>query len=430
MDRAAVEPEQPVSRRGLRQLVAGQVGGLPRPFWWLWLGVLVNRAGTFIEPFFILYLTGPRHVSVQTTGFVLTAWGFGSLLSQPIGGVLTDRFGRRATLGASLAATAATLLALGAVRGLVLITVLAFVLGTVGDMYRPASSAAIADMIDAADRPRAYALQFWAVNLGFSVASVAAGLLLHIGFGVLFVLDAITTLVFGLLALRFVPETKPESDGPPARLLDPVRLFRSDRLLLVATLIVLVYSVLYIQANVTLPLAITSAGLPASVYGYVVAINGILIVIGQPLTLRLFERWPQRVVLPISLALVGMGMASTGLAHAPWTFGASVVVWTIGEIGTAGSFQALIAALAPVDMRGRYAGALGLAWGAADLIAPIVGASAFAHARTALWVGCMLAGAAAGAGQYWLLGRVAERQSASAPSVATAFSPVEASHNP
>ncbi|HJQ41505.1 MAG TPA: MFS transporter [Jatrophihabitantaceae bacterium] len=413
MDRAAVDAAQQLQRRGLRQLIAGHVGGLPQPFWWLWLGVLVNRAGTFIEPFFILYLTGPRHVSVQTTGLVLTAWGFGSLISQPIGGVLTDRFGRRATLGASLAATAATLLALGAARDLALIAVLAFVLGTVADMYRPASTAAIADLIDEADRPRAYALQFWAINLGFSVASVSAGLLLHIGFGVLFVLDAITTLVFGLLALRFVPETKPETDDPPARMLDPIRLFRSDRLLLVATVIVLVYAVLYIQANVTLPLAITSTGLHASVYGYVIAINGILIVVAQPFTIRLIARWPQRTVLPISLALVGVGMAATGLSHSTWQFAVTVVMWTVGEIGTAGSFQALIAALAPAGMRGRYAGALGLAWGAADLIAPILGAASFAHARTALWLGCLVAGVAAGAGQYWLLGQVERRRATS-----------------
>jgi MFS family permease len=412
MDRAAVEAAQRVRRRGLRQLVEGQVGGLPPPFWWLWLGVLVNRAGTFIEPFFVLYLTGPRHVSVQTTGLVLTVWGFGSLLSQPIGGVLTDRFGRRATLGASLAATAATLLALGAARGLFLITVLAFMLGTVADMYRPASSAAIADMVDEDDRARAYALQFWAINLGFSVASVSAGLLLHIGFGVLFVLDAITTLAFGLLALRFVPETKPESDEPPARMLDPIRLFRTDRLLLVATLIVLIYAVLYIQVNVTLPLAITSSGLHASVFGYVIAINGILIVIGQPLTIRLLARWPQRIVLPISLSLVGAGVAATGLAHGEWQFAVTVVIWTIGEIGTAGSFQALIAALAPPDMRGRYAGALGLAWGAADLLAPLLGAAGFAHARNALWIGCLAAGIAAGIGQYWLIGQVEQRRAA------------------
>ncbi|HLY34457.1 MAG TPA: MFS transporter [Jatrophihabitantaceae bacterium] len=411
METAAVEQ---VTRRGLRAEIRASVHGLPPGFWWLWLGTLVNRAGTFIEPFFVLYLTGPRHVTVTTAGVVLTVWGVGSAVSQPIGGVLTDRFGRRATLAASLCATAAALVALSFARQLWLIAALAFVLGTVADMYRPASSAAVADLVPEADRPRAYALQFWAINLGFSVAAASAGALLRVGFSLLFVLDAATTLAFGLLALRFVPETLPESDEPPARLLDPLRLLRRDRLLLVATVLVLVYAVLYLQVNITLPLAITHAGLHASTYGYVISINGILIVIGQPIAVVLLAHTPRRISLPIGLALVGGGIAATGLCTTTWQFALTVAVWTVGEIATAGSFQALIASLAPAHMRGRYAGALGIAWGASGLVGPLLGASTFAFSTALLWWGCLAVGLVAAAGQYWLLGQIDNRRPAPA----------------
>ncbi|PZS19764.1 MAG: MFS transporter [Pseudonocardiales bacterium] len=407
---AGAEAARTVGATGWRGVLASAAAGLPAPFWWLWLGTLVNRAGTFIEPFFVLYLTGPRHVSVQTAGVVLAVWGVGSVMSQPIGGVLTDRFGRRTTLAASLSATALTLFVLSFARGLVLIGVLVLVLGTVADMYRPASTAAVADLVPEADRTRAYALQFWAINLGFSVAAASAGVLVHLGFGLLFVLDAGTTLVFGLLALSFVPETKPVTDHAPARLGDPVRLLRTDRLLLVATMLVLVYAVLYLQVNVTLPLAITHAGLHPSVYGYVIAINGVLIVIGQPLTLGWLGRVPRRVTLPAGMALVGVGVAATGLCHRPWQFALTVVVWTIGEIGTAGSFQALIASLAPAHMRGRYAGALGLAWGASGLLGPLLGATGFALSTTVLWWACLVTGLLAAAGQFWLLGEIDRRR--------------------
>ncbi len=370
--------------------LAGQVRGLPGPFWWIWIGTLVNRAGTFIEPFFVLYLTGPRHVSVQTAGFVLTAWGLGSLLSQPIGGVLTDRFGRRATLAASLSATALALLTLSFARGLPQITVLVFVLGVVADMYRPAASAAVADLVAEPDRTRAYALQFWAVNLGFSVAATSAGLLVHLGFGLLFALDAVTTFAFGMLALRFVPETRPKTDHAPARLGDPLRLFRADRLLLAAIVLVLIYAVLYAQVNIILPLAITDRGLSASVYGYVIALNGVLIVFGQPLTLGWLSRTSRRFSLPAGMALVGIGVGSTSFCHSRWQFGLSVVIWTIGEIITAGSFQALVAALSPTHMRGRYAGTLGLAWGAAGLLGPLLGASGYAASNNILQASAMV----------------------------------------
>ncbi|MDQ1751064.1 MAG: hypothetical protein QOE71_2120 [Pseudonocardiales bacterium] len=396
--------------RWLRDRLDDQIGGLPNAFWWLWLGTLVNRAGTFIEPFFVLYLTGPRHISVTTAGLVLTIWGLGSLISQPVGGVLTDRYGRRTTLAASLTATAMALFSLSFARPLWVIAVLVFLLGLVADMYRPASTAAVADLVTGTDRTRAYALQFWAINLGFSIAATAAGVLLHFGFGLLFALDAGTTLAFGLLALRFVPETRPESSAAPARLADPLRLLRTDRLLLAATVLVLGYAVLYGQVNVALPLAIVHAGLTASTYGYVIAVNGVLIVIGQPLTLRLLTRWPRRLSLPIGMALVGIGVAATGLCHRPWQFALTVAVWTIGEIGTAGSFQALIASLAPDHMRGRYAGALGLAWGASGLLAPLLGAGGFALSPTLLWTCCLLTGLLAAAGQYWLIDAIEHRR--------------------
>lgn len=405
-------PVAPPSR--LSSFLGSRTSGLARPFWWLWIGTLVNRAGTFIQPFFILYLTGPRHVSVQTAGFVLTLWGFGALLSQPLGGFLTDRFGRRTTLGTSLAATAAALGGLGLARNVALIALLGFAVGTVGDMYRPAATATIADVVAEENRERAYALMFWAVNLGFSVASVAAGLLLRLGFGTLFVLDALTTLAFGLLALRFVPETRPEpsAEHATARLADPLRLLRSDRLLRAATAITLVYAVLYAQVTVILPLAITDSGRSASLFGYVVAINGVLIVFLQPIAIGWLQGWSRRVTLPGGLALVGVGLGATTLCRTPWEFALTVVVWTVGEIAVSGSFQATIAALAPPHMRGRYAGSLGLAWGASALIAPILGTSVYARSPGLTSTGCVLAGGGAAFGMYRLLGEIAARQAA------------------
>ena len=41
----------------------------------------------------------------------------------------------------------------------------------------------------------------------------------------------------------------------------------------------LVYAMLYLQVNIALPLAVRAAGLSASVYGYAIAINGVLIVV-------------------------------------------------------------------------------------------------------------------------------------------------------
>ena len=179
-------------------------------------------------------------------------------------------------------------------------------------------------------------------------------------------------------------------------------------------MLVLVYGTLYAQVSITLPLAIKDAGLRNSDFGYVIAVNGILIVFGQPLTLGIMTRVSRRYTLPAGIFGVALGLAGFGLCHQPWQFGLSVALLTAGEIFTAGSFQSIIASLAPAHMRGRYGGALGLAWGASGLLAPLVGASVFAASPGALWIGCLLVGTATAAGQGWLIGAIDRRQASQA----------------
>jgi MFS family permease len=139
----------------LRAAARSRVGGLPRPFWWLWIGTLVNRLGTFVEPFLVLYLTAERGLSVGAAGAVLGVYGAGTIVAQPLGGSLADRVGRRTVLSGSLILSALVLGGLGAARDVWLIGGLAFLLGVIGDCGRPAVQAAVADLVPFGDRRRA-----------------------------------------------------------------------------------------------------------------------------------------------------------------------------------------------------------------------------------------------------------------------------------
>lgn len=209
-------------------------GGLPRAFWVLWAGTLINRVGLLVEPFLALYLSSARHLPLTETGAVLAVNGAGSVFSQLIAGVLADRIGRRATLTCGVLANAAALLALGYVTGLVPLAMAALMVGLTIDVYRPAASALVADVVSAARRARAYGLLFWAVNLGFSVAMVAGGLLARAGFIWLFWADAVTCAAFGLVIWYAVAETRPAGRGrEPGRLAGVLR----DPVMVVFTLL-------------------------------------------------------------------------------------------------------------------------------------------------------------------------------------------------
>jgi MFS family permease len=380
------------------------VAGLPRPFWVLWAGTLINRLGTMVEPFLALYLTHTRHLSLATTGTILTTWGVGSLASQPLAGVLADRVGRRATLAGGTLVSAVALLVLGFAHGLATIVVVAFVLGLSIDAYRPASSAIVADLIAPADRARAFGLLFWAVNLGFSAAVLAGGLLAAHAARWLFIVDAATTAVFGVLVWREVPETR-EPSAEPGSMRDVL----GDRVMLAFLGLMVVYAVVYLQSYLGLPQAQRRSGLSPSAYGLAIAVNGLLIVAVQPLLTPWLARRDRTRVLATGVAWVGAGFGLTALASSTLAYAGTVAVWTVGEIITASVGLALVADLAPAHLRGRYNGVWGLAWSIASLLAPLLGTRLLAVDRALLWIVCAALCAASMTGLLALGGSIRRR---------------------
>ncbi len=362
--------------------------GLPKAFWVLLVGTFINRVGFFVEPFLALYLAGPRDLDPSTVGAVVACFGFGSFVSQPVGGYLTDRIGRRATLVASMLGTAAAFMLFAAARGLVLIAIAAVVAGLMIDAYRPAVSALVADLVPSERRPRAFALLYWAINLGVSVAGVAGGLLASRSFWLLFALDAVTCVIFAVLIARLVPETRVATTQRGGHGYGVVV---RDGVLLGLVASTLLGSIVYVQYAVTLPLAMRADGYGPSGFGLVYAVNPITVIAVQPIVMRVVDRLPAIPLLAGSSVLIGLGFWLTTFANTLPMFAATVVVWTLGEIGFNAVGPALVADIAPPDQRGRYSAAVGVSFGAAAFAAPIVGTQVFqAFGETVLWSGCLV----------------------------------------
>lgn len=421
----------------LHAFAQARVGGLPRPFWVLWSGTLINRIGYMVEPFLAYYLTGVRGLSLATTGAIIAVSGAGSVVSQLVSGSLSDRFGRRAMLTLGMLANAAALIGLGYSRGLVPIVAATLLFGLTIDMYRPASSALVADLVTPAERPRAYGLLFWAVNLGFSVAMVLGGTLARSGFQWLFWADAGTCAVVGVLAWRGLPGGSP-GRVRPARTRQPgsaaprdrsgrlthrrtanggmLRGFVHDRVMIAYLALSLCYCFVYLQAYTTLPLAMRLQGLSPQEYGLAMAVNGLLIIALQPLVSGWLGKHDHSTVLAGGFVIVGLGFGLTALAGSMVAYAATVAVWTLGEIVTAGLGAAIVADLAPVPMRGRYSGAYGAVWSAAYLLGPLGGTRLLALGAPVLWVTCGLMGAGAALGLL-ALGPAIRRRSRAAAAI-------------
>jgi MFS family permease len=367
--------------------------GLARPYWVLWGGMLLNCLGGTV--FFMLgvYLTRERGLATELAGLIISAYAAGGLLAGPLGGMLADRLGRRTTLLVGTGTAGTLMLALGCARSTAGIVVLAPLLGFFTALCRPPLLAAVADVVPPDDRPRAYGLLHWAINLGFAGAATFSGALADHHFILLFVIDGLTTFGYGAIVLACLSETRPtgpgEATAPAARqflggVLVPLRDWRLVRFVLIQLLLFTAFA----QVISTLPLDMRAHGLGTGAIGRLLGFNGIAIVILQPIALRTLGRFSRVAWLVAGAVFVGLGFGVTAFAGGASVYAVGILLWTLGEIGFATGSPAVVAELAPADRRGAYQGTYQLAWGAATTLAPALGALVLARLGSgALWTG-------------------------------------------
>lgn len=368
---------------------------LPRPVWILFAGTFVNRFGAFVIPFLALYLT-QRGFTRQRIALALAAYGVGHLLAAVLGGYLTDRIGRRKTIGISMLGSAAAMLLLSQAERFSAMVSLTLLTGLAGELYRPASSALLADLIPAGSRVTAFATYRLAINAGWAFGPATAGFLAKYDFFWLFLGDAATSAAFGLIALVGLPRGLRGAAGE-ARWSHALRLMRRDRHLQVMLAANLAIALVFMQMSSTFGLQVTAQHLPASVYGLLISLNGVLVVLFElPLT-RLTATFPARPTIAAGYVLIGIGFALAGLASSAAGFVGAVVAFTAGEMIAMPVNLSYIADSVPEDMRGRYMGAFAFVWALGLIAGPSGGVLLFASRPDALWITCGSLGAIAAA---------------------------------
>src|ERR1043166_8318282 len=155
--------------------------GLPRAAWILFLGIFLNKFGSFVIPFLVLYMKG-RGFSPAQAALAIGAYGLGHFIASGIGGCLADRIGRRKNIALSMFSGGGAMLGLFQARGFGSIALLTGLSGLTCELYRPASSALLADLVPAGQRVTAYAAYRLAFNAGWAFGPATAGLLAKTSF--------------------------------------------------------------------------------------------------------------------------------------------------------------------------------------------------------------------------------------------------------
>jgi MFS family permease len=365
--------------------------GLPGRVWIISLGILVNQVGNFLPVFIVLYLT-ERGYSAGAAGLVLGVSGVGKVLGNAVGGYLADRIGRRWTIVLSAVTTAGPTAAIPYLGPLPVIIAVVGLIGVTSQIYRPAAAALLVDSVTTnQQRLAAFGVFRFAMNVGTALGGVLGGVLASTSYEGLFLGNAAASLLFGVVVAALLRESlQPHSgqdaaDSPADRAVG-YRQALADRTLVRFLAMTVIAEFVYIQSTVGLPLHVSDVGLSARDFGFLIGLNGLLVLVLELPITGAVSRYRPEYVLAIGNLLIGGGLALTGFTTDLILLSATVLVWTLGEMMATSVSMAYLGGLAPPPMVGRYQGLYGVAYTIGTGAGPLVGGAVYAIGPAALWV--------------------------------------------
>ncbi|MBE3574695.1 MAG: MFS transporter [Firmicutes bacterium] len=399
-----------------QQLGVGDASDMPRLIWILALGGFISSIGSaFVWPLNTIYIHFVLGKPLALAGLALMLQAGLSVVGQIAGGILHDRFGGKGVILAGLGLSASMLTVIGLVRIWPVYLCAMAALGFSYGLIDPATSGLVARAWPGGGR-RGFNFLYVARNAGVAIGTAIGGLLAQVSFTLAFLSNATIALIYGWMVLRWVPwripRTEPQgtaqpvasaagdcpqeegaarapaqaaqaviaNPGPSGPGKEPPA---SHRLAWVALGLVSVAVALvwlsYSQWQAVVSVYMQTLGYSLAAYSVLWTINGVQIVVGQPLVTTAVRRRLHS--LPRQLTAGGLLFTAAFVLIWLWPqyagFVVGMVILTFGEMLVLPALPAVAAELAPSHQQGRFQGILGGAGSVGRMFGPVAGGTLY-----------------------------------------------------
>ncbi|WP_281336075.1 MDR family MFS transporter [Flavobacterium eburneipallidum] len=358
--------------------------GFRREVWILAMITFINRAGTMVLPFLSKYLKENLEFTYGQVGWIMIAFGLGSMLGSWIGGKLTDKIGFYKIMTFSLFTSGILFFVLQFITSFWGLCFGMFTIMAISDMFRPAMFVSLSVYAKPENRVRALSLVRLAVNLGFAAGPTLGGLIiLGLGYQGLFWIDGSSCIIAILIFALTVKEKKrisPTADEIPA-LTDRKSVYKDKPFwLLLFTLFIIV--MVFFQIFTTLPLYHNEKfGLTEFQTGMLLSLNGLLVFLLEMPIVSIMERKSVNKIRIIAYGALCVALGYFVLLFDSWIFilTVSIILLSFGEIFAFPFSNAVALNRAPKGQEGQYMGLFTMSFSLAHIACSKTGLDIIEH---------------------------------------------------
>lgn len=353
--------------------------GLTKNTWLLSIVMLVNRSGTMVIPFMTIYCTQQLHFTLPQAGIVMSLFGAGAILGAYIGGYSTDKFGFYSQQLTSLLTGGVMFIIVGFLRTFESLCIGTFILSVCNESFRPANGTAVAFYSNPENTTRSFSLNRLAINLGWAVGGTLGGILASINYHLLFWVDGCTNILAALLLLKLLPYGKNKVTHPSKN--NKQKAYKDRNYVLFIIITFFFASCFFLLFTMQPVFYKTQWKFNEAFIGFLMALNGVIIVIAEMIIVYKLERKKLRTFfIRIGFIITAISFAMLNLLPATYISGVfAVTLITIGEMLSMPFMNSFWIERSSTYNRGQYAALYAIAWSIAQIVAPLYGSNVAAN---------------------------------------------------
>ncbi|MGE8203531.1 MDR family MFS transporter [Heyndrickxia sp. NPDC080065] len=330
--------------------------------WTLLAGTVFARGASFMAlPFLALYLSKTEGIHPVIIGLIIGVGPLTGTLGGFIGGHLSDRFGRKVVMLASVFTWAFVFIGFAYATKPIVFLLLNALNGICRSFFEPTSQALMSDVTDKEKRLRVFSMRYTAINIGAAMGPLLGAIFGAASSTITFEITGGFYLFYGIVLFILLNKyqiIKGENNKKLTSVQGAFKVLINDKALLYFILGGILVNIGYSQVESSLPQHLEKVLRDGVVlYSILLSINAITVVILQIPLSRLVEKWKVLHVMMLGSSIFVIGFIGFSFSQDWIGFILSMVLFTIGEIFLFPSTSVFIDSIAPEAMRGTYFGA-------------------------------------------------------------------------